>query len=113
VDGKQIGRLVAEQRKRLGLTQVELASQAKVGRSWLSLLEGGRINDPGSFLLDALASALGLTIKDLLDAPPVIELTPDEKDLVSLLRIVPRSRQQAFMDAARSVAVVLKDADSP
>jgi transcriptional regulator with XRE-family HTH domain len=52
-----------------GLTQLELSLQSGFTRAYLSGLEAGKRN-PRLLSLDRLATALGVTIEDLVRRPP-------------------------------------------
>src|SRR6187431_1653801 len=71
-----------ERRLERGMSQAELARQAQVTTNYVSRLEGGRAA-PGIDLAARLATALGVTISDLLPMP-----TPPSEDLAVM-------RQQA------------------
>lgn len=59
----EIGEMVLEQRRQLGMTQVELAEKSEVSRTRIIQLERGEIFDMRfSNLLDIL-QAVGLTLK--------------------------------------------------
>ena len=71
-DGSQmllLGRRIRHARTEKGLTLDELGQQVGSTASQLSLVENGR-REPRLSLLQALASALGTTTTDLLDAAP-------------------------------------------
>jgi transcriptional regulator with XRE-family HTH domain len=74
-----IGRRVARWRDIAGMTQQQLADAVGVSRSYVSLIEsGGRAVTKRSLLID-FASALGVSVPQLLDQPPHIR---DRDDLV-------------------------------
>lgn len=52
-----------------GLAQHELALDAEIDRTYVSMIELGRHN-PSLMVLDRLAKALGVKIADLLEEPP-------------------------------------------
>jgi transcriptional regulator with XRE-family HTH domain len=58
-----IGEEIAARRKTQGLTQAELAKQAKVGHSTLDALENGRIGELGLTKIVRILTALGLELK--------------------------------------------------
>ncbi|MHB1938725.1 MAG: XRE family transcriptional regulator [Acidobacteriaceae bacterium] len=60
---RSIGEQIAARRKVLGLNQVTLAKQAKVGHSTLDALENGRLGELGVSKIIRLLSALGLELK--------------------------------------------------
>lgn len=57
-----IGKHIARERKRLGLTQMELAVQAKTSINTVSRLELGKVSDPSMSTLRRIAKALGTSI---------------------------------------------------
>ncbi|MFN4073763.1 MAG: helix-turn-helix domain-containing protein [Thermus sp.] len=62
---KQIGARVLAYRKRIGLTQEELAEASNLHRSYVSQLERGLVN-PSFQSLARIATALGVSVCDLL-----------------------------------------------
>jgi transcriptional regulator with XRE-family HTH domain len=60
-----IGRTVQQARRRLGLTQKDLAETADVSVAWLSKLENGRGAAPRMDYLGKMADAVGLDVHDL------------------------------------------------
>jgi transcriptional regulator with XRE-family HTH domain len=64
------GRRVAELRKAQGKTQAELARAADIGEMHLSAIERGAVGDVKLSTAQALATALGVSIADLLGEQP-------------------------------------------
>lgn len=64
--GDGIGARVRLYRQERGMSLTELASEAGVSKSHLSVIENGAGTRPGAQVLYALATALGVTIADLL-----------------------------------------------
>ena len=58
-----IGKLIAQQRKRLHLTQPQLASKARVSLALLAKLETGRYPELGIKKLTRILNAVGLDIR--------------------------------------------------
>ena len=58
-----LGRQIAEHRKKLKLTQAELARKAGVSRATLDALENGRTGEVGFSKLSKLLAVLGLELK--------------------------------------------------
>ncbi len=56
-----VGALIRDAREQAGLTQVELARRARVGREWLIKVESGRTSAEMPRILDVLAQ-LGLVL---------------------------------------------------
>ena len=68
----QLGRRVAFLRKEKGLSQVELAADADMAKSYLSELELGKRN-PSVLVLSRVAAALGTTLEELFKGVVSIE----------------------------------------
>jgi HTH-type transcriptional regulator / antitoxin HipB len=77
---RDLGLYVRDRRRRLGLTQAELAASAQVSRRWLSDLEAGKATAEVGLVFKVL-HALGLAV----DVSPV-EFGPGDIDLDDLLR---------------------------
>jgi len=58
-----VGRLVAERRRRQGLTLHALAEEARVGRSTLAALENGKLNELGYGKVARICEAVGLVLE--------------------------------------------------
>ena len=68
----QLGRRIAFLRKEKGLSQVELAADADMAKSYLSELELGKRN-PSVLVLSRVAAALGTTLEELFKGVVSIE----------------------------------------
>ena len=68
----QLGRRIAFLRKEKGLSQVDLAADADMAKSYLSELELGKRN-PSVLVLSRLAAALGTTLEELFKGVVSIE----------------------------------------
>lgn len=68
----QLGRRIAFLRKEKGLSQVELAADADIAKSYLSELELGKRN-ASVLVLSRLAAALGTTLEELFKGVVSIE----------------------------------------
>lgn len=68
----QLGRRIAFLRKEKGLSQVELAADADMAKSYLSELELGKRN-PSALVLSRVAAALGTTLEELFKGVVSIE----------------------------------------
>jgi transcriptional regulator with XRE-family HTH domain len=84
-----IGARIAEQRKRLKLSQTELAHEAGISRATIDALENGRAGELGFTKLTKLLAALGLELQ--LQAasshrPTLDELMQEDRDDQSLDR---------------------------
>ena len=60
-------RLIKQLRRKLGLSQTELARRAGIRQGVLSYIESGRTKHPRVDTLAAIAAALGVRIEDLLN----------------------------------------------
>jgi HTH-type transcriptional regulator/antitoxin HipB len=60
-DQLQLGRQIAEARKRAGLTQAQVAKRAKTSQPYVASLEAGR-RRPGLDTLSRIAGAVGLRL---------------------------------------------------
>jgi len=58
-----IGREIASERKKLGLSQKELAHRANISRSTLEALENGRTGELGFSKITRILAILGLELK--------------------------------------------------
>lgn len=65
-DAKAIGARIRRLRKEKDLTLTELATRARVSKSYLSTVENGTGSRPGAAVLHKLAVTLGVTLADLL-----------------------------------------------
>jgi transcriptional regulator with XRE-family HTH domain len=68
-----IGERIRAARKAAGLTQEELARRASMSLNGLALLEQGERTDPHYSTLRKLASALGMTVAELVGDSPLVE----------------------------------------
>lgn len=84
-----LGEQIAARRKKLGLSQTELARKASISRATLDALENGRAGEVGFSKIGKLLSALGLELK-LQDAiahrPTLDELMEEDRNDQSLDR---------------------------
>lgn len=63
LDLETIGEEVARRRRELGLTQPELARRARVGRSTLAALEGGKTAELGFNKVAMILALVGVDLK--------------------------------------------------
>jgi transcriptional regulator with XRE-family HTH domain len=59
--------MLREKREAKGMSQVELAKVARVGRTYIVKLESGDKRNPSLEILKRLARALGVPVTDLLE----------------------------------------------
>ena len=77
MDVKNLGKTIAEQRKRLNMSQKNLADKLNVSNKTISKWECGN-GIPDIESLDKLASAFGITLEELLNPKP--ETAQNEKE---------------------------------
>ena len=58
-----LGAQIAARRRKLGLSQAQLAKKASIGRSTLDALENGRTGELGFSKITKILSALGMELK--------------------------------------------------
>ncbi len=84
-----LGSQIAARRKKLGMSQIELARKASISRATLDALENGRAGEMGFSKIVRLLSALGLSL-DLQEAgsrrPTLDELMKEDRSDQSLER---------------------------
>ena len=81
-DLNEISTTIKEHRKRRGLTQTELAQQARVSRALLAGLEAGRLPELGIRKLIRILHAIGLDLRITtfnLKRPTLGDLIEDEE----------------------------------
>lgn len=90
---------IAMIRKRLGLTQIELAERAKLTQPTVSRAERG---DDGTTMatLQGIAAALNVPLEALF----VEDRSPIETELITIFRTLPPDRQKDWVDLARAIA---------
>jgi len=83
IDMDDIARAIVTQRKRVGLTQHQLANQARVGRDLIAKLETGRLPELGIKKLLRILHALGLDLRVTtlnLKRPTLEDLRAEEEE---------------------------------
>lgn len=70
MDAKELAQKVSHRRDELGLSQQAVADRAKISRNYVSLIERGEAQNISTAVLEQLATALQLTIADLLENAP-------------------------------------------
>jgi transcriptional regulator with XRE-family HTH domain len=84
-----LGAQIASRRKKLGLTQAELARKASISRATLDALENGRSGELGFSKVTRLLSALGFGLqlrKSGSERPTLDELREEDRNDQSLDR---------------------------
>lgn len=106
MDQMKIGDFIATERKRLGLTQNELAERLSISNKTVSKWETGR-GLPEVSLMLPLCETLGITVNELLTGERITENGEKkaEENLVSLLKTNEKSekRKKLFLSLAVSV----------
>jgi len=108
-----LGDVVKQYRAARGWKQKDLARQAGIGQSHVSMIERNRVPLPNTSTLGALARAFGITLDDLvaaagLEAPPV-DLLPDPTiadwldDLAAIGPTLSQTERAALLDHARAL----------
>ena len=100
------------------MTQTELCARAKISKSTLSEYLSGKY-EPKQDKVFILAQALGVdpvwlwgydvpmeTQKEIF--PDKVELTEEEKMMLSVFRLIPEEQQRAFLEMGRAYANSLK-----
>lgn len=96
-----LGQRVKRHRVQLGLTTTEAAQRAGLDSGYWSRLENDKYEDIGHTRLTRIAATLSCTVAELLGEPVVAPLTPEQKQWLGLLEMLPRRR---FPDACAEVA---------
>jgi transcriptional regulator with XRE-family HTH domain len=65
-----LGKNIARERKRRGLTQMDVAVAASLSVNAISRLETGRVTDPGLCTLTKIAKAVGCSVAKLTKEAP-------------------------------------------
>ena len=86
---RELGTIIREKRKRLGLDQKELAQRVGVSRQWIVAIEQGKSGAALGLVLRTLF-ALGITL-DARDLPPKKSST-DTPDLDAIIEAARRRR---------------------
>lgn len=100
------GNRIRSLRQSRGWAQKRLAHEAGVPRPWLSLVETGDIEIPGSDRLNDVAKALGVDSDYLLTGEQLdgvtLTVAPDEVEDVSQFRQLPRWARQIGLAAGKA-----------
>lgn len=109
MDNIQIGKLIAELRKKQGLTQQQLADKLNLSNKTISKWESGA-GAPDISNLSVLAEVLGISVDELLrgelDTPQLN--TKDYKEYSSRKELTPeQKKERAIIALAASIGAVL------
>ncbi len=105
MDNIQIGRLIYDKRKELGLTQAELANRLQITNKAVSKWENGD-GMPDVNLLAPLASELGLTVDELLNGEEKVHcenFEADKKEETYVSPLAVKSRDFEIKDAVLGI----------
>jgi transcriptional regulator with XRE-family HTH domain len=104
---KVLGRKIAAERRRRGLSQPELARMVDRSVAWVSQVERGVRKVDRMSVLEALAAALDVPLAELAAEAPVVAAVVEESPGVSGLRLVLSGAYalRAMLDGRRAPAV--------
>jgi transcriptional regulator with XRE-family HTH domain len=102
---KAVGDRVRQRRKKLGLTQEELAGRAGIDTSYVGQLERG-LRHPSLRVLACVAEALEMQVADLLREKPRQD-SPVLRELQRTLGTLPPAQQQAILEIVKKMAGLL------
>jgi FMN phosphatase YigB (HAD superfamily)/lambda repressor-like predicted transcriptional regulator len=75
LDEKSLGVKIGEARRRAGLTQQQLCQKSGLSYSTLAKIERGAIKSPSVFTIQQVASAIGMSLDELIGAPAGVKST--------------------------------------
>ena len=123
----KLGELVRKYRQDHSLTVREFAVKSGVSHGYIAMLENGKNSKtglpitPGLVTLKKIATGMNLTIDELMltvdDMPVTIQtgpsisesqLTPQERSLLDIFRLIPEEQQKVFLEMGRVYANSLK-----
>ena len=84
----ELGAIISEKRKQVGLTIDELAAKSGVPKGTLNKIINGYTRDPQIETVKSIARALDCTLEDFDDAPRVRTLSQDEYRLIQQYRVL-------------------------
>ena len=84
----ELGAIISEKRKQVGLTIDELAAKSGVPKGTLNKIINGYTRDPQIETVKSIARALDCTLEDFDDAPRVRTLSQDEYRLIQQYRLL-------------------------
>lgn len=103
---QRVGATIAGRRKRLGLTQAELAERLEIGQESLSRMEQGIIS-PKFSRLPSLAAALGCSVPELFRAASG-DAAGRASAIADLLRPLPPEGQEAIVAIVEEIVQVMQ-----
>ena len=99
---------IRNNRKRLGLTQKELAKRINVDRSTIAQWETG-ISAPRMGNVEKLASVFGIPVSELLIDSTSLDYTasnPDERELLDYYRVLTDAGKALLLNDARAIVSI-------
>jgi transcriptional regulator with XRE-family HTH domain len=107
----RFGQKLRELRLACGMSQAELATQSQVTTNYISRLEAGRAA-PGIDLAARLATALGVTISDLLPMPipPMEDLAVMRQQAQRLFELLVKTQDRAVLSLLTQLLARLSEA---
>ncbi|MBR6519061.1 MAG: helix-turn-helix transcriptional regulator [Oscillospiraceae bacterium] len=111
MDNIQTGKLIAELRKKRGLTQKQLADKLNLSNKTISKWESGN-GSPNISNLPALAETLGVSVDELLKGElnkPEADTNPDvHKDCLPRKELTPKQKKErAIIALAACIGAIL------
>ena len=104
----ELGQKIKQFREETGLSLNGLAEKSGISKSYLSQLENGTSKQPSAAILLKIASALGITIADLLDQPVrVYEEDFKDEDIPDILREFINERGEALKIQREDVRMLM------
>jgi transcriptional regulator with XRE-family HTH domain len=94
----ELGQRIKALRRRANLTQEQVAQVAGVSRSFVTLLEQGKVGDVTATRWEGLARALRVDVRDLyrlvgIDTTPLLETYSDPMDNINVIAKRPLTEQ--------------------
>ena len=107
----ELGAIISEKRKQVGLTIDELAAKSGVPKGTLNKIINGYTRDPQIETVKSIARALDCTLEDFDDAPRVRTLSQDEYRLIQQYRLLDSVGQEIvqFIIRLKKLGVVSDD----
>lgn len=105
--GAEIGLRVERLRTENGFTQGQVATYAKVDRTWVSKLERGEIDDPGADKLMRVAQVFGVSLEYLITGRGPAPVNDTDEGWFKALPLVAKRFVRQTGEAALQAAEVL------
>jgi len=111
LEGKTIGKRVAEARNRLKMTQVQLAEKAQISLRTLQDIEYENISEPSALKLSSISKAMNTPIELLISGSSPLEIVPVVDLLESLNEFTDAWKDAPEPRRALSIWVLTGDDD--